>query len=109
MTTKTASSINPHPDFRMAHPGELLAEDIAASRQSKTALAQRLGITRKMLYDILDGTSAVTANMALKLEAGVGSSAEFWLGLQMQHDLWKARKAAAVAPVKPARAKKRAA
>jgi addiction module HigA family antidote len=87
----------------MAHPGQLLRDDLGELGTSKTELARRLGITRKMLYDILNGTSAVTAPMALKLEAVVGSSAEFWLGMQMQHDLWKARQAA-----KPRRAVKAA-
>jgi addiction module HigA family antidote len=95
--------LKPNPDFPMAHPGQLLRDDLGELGTSKTELAQRLGITRKMLYDILNGTSAVTAPMALKLEAVVGSSAEFWLGMQMQHDLWKARQAA-----KPRRAVKAA-
>ena len=86
--------MKPHPDFPMAHPGRVLAEAFNAMGTSKTELAQRLGITRKMLYDILNGTSAVTAPMALKLEAVVGSTAEFWLAIQTQHDLWKARQAA---------------
>ena len=95
--------LKPHPDFEMVHPGRLLGDDFEALGTSKTELAQRLGITRKMLYDILNGTSAVTAPMALKLEAVVGSTAEFWLTIQMQHDLWKARQAA-----KPRRAVKAA-
>ncbi len=89
-----AAALKPHPDFPMTHPGKLLRADISELGTSKTELAKRLGITRKMLYDILNGTSAVTAPMALKLEAVVGSPAEFWLSLQMQHDLWKARQAA---------------
>jgi addiction module HigA family antidote len=87
----------------MAHPGQLLRDDLGELGTSKTDLAQRLGITSKMLYDILNGTSSVTAPMALKLEAVVGSPAEFWLTMQMQHDLWKARHAA-----KPRRAVKAA-
>jgi addiction module HigA family antidote len=35
---------------------------------------------------------AVTPEMALRLEAGVGSSAEMWLGLQAEYDLHQSRK-----------------
>ena len=34
----------------------------------------------------------VTPDMAVRLEAVVGSTAETWLALQAAHDLWKARK-----------------
>ncbi|MGO4686254.1 HigA family addiction module antitoxin [Hyphomicrobium sp. 2TAF46] len=51
-----------------------------------------MGVSRRALYDILEGKSAITAPTALRLEAVLGSSAEFWLVLQSQHDLWKARK-----------------
>jgi antitoxin HigA-1 len=86
--------LKPHPDLPMPHPGRLLADDVEALGTGKAELARRLGVTRKALYDILDGKTGVTASMALRLEAVFGSSAEFWLGLQTQHDLWKARQAA---------------
>jgi addiction module HigA family antidote len=90
---KTAP-LKPHPNFPMPHPGGILAEAIDAIDDSKSRLAERLGITRKMLYDILNEKSAITAAMAVKLETVIGSSAEFWLGLQSRHDLWKARRLA---------------
>lgn len=91
---RTSAGIRPHPDLPMSHPGEFLPEVIEAMNITKSELAKRLGVTRKALYDVLDGKSAVSASMALKLEKVIGSSAEFWLGLQMQHDLWKARQTA---------------
>lgn len=91
---RTSAGLKPHPDVPMQHPGAFLPEMIEAMGVTKTALAKRLGVTRKALYDVLDGKSAVTASMALRLEKVVGSTAEFWLGLQMQHDLWKARQSA---------------
>jgi len=60
----------------------------------KTDLADRLGVTRKALYDILAGTTGITAQMAVALEREVGSSAEFWLNLQSNFDLWQVRKTA---------------
>ena len=58
---------------------------------SKTEAAASLGITRKALYDVLDGSRAVAPEMAVRLEAGLGSCAEMWFGMQAAHDLWKAR------------------
>ena len=92
MSTKSLFP-RPHPDFRMPHPGSLISDDLEVLHVSKTEFAKRLGVTRKALYDILDGKTGVTASMALKLEAVIGSSAEMWLGMQAQHDLWKARQA----------------
>ncbi len=81
--------LKPHTTFPMQHPGEILTESIEAMNVSKTDLATRLGVTRKALYDVLDGKTGVSAKMALALEREVGSSAEFWLSLQSNYDLWK--------------------
>ena len=104
------TNFKPHASFQMPPPGALLAESIGALGLTKTEVAKRLGVTRKSLYDVLDGSSAITAMMALRLEATVGSSAEFWLNLQTQYDLWRARKALAIpARGKTGRSKARAA
>ena len=93
--------LRPHPDLRPPHPGELLTENVDAMGIGKAEFARRLGVTRKALYDVLDGKTGVTATMALRLESVVGSSAEFWLGLQSQHELWKARQVLALKGPKP--------
>ena len=103
------TNLKANASFPMPPPGALLAENIGALGLTKTEVAKRLGVSRKALYDVLDGTSAISAAMALRLEATVGSSAEFWLNLQAQYDLWRARKAAAPAGSKPGRGKARAA
>lgn len=82
-----------NPELRPAHPGELLTEAIDEMGEGKAEIARRLGVTRAALYNILDGKSAVTASMAVKLETIIGSSAEMWLGMQTAFDLWSARQA----------------
>lgn len=89
-----------HPSLRPSHPGELIAADIEALGASKTSIAAQLGVTRKALYDILDGKTGVTAAMAVRLETVLGSSAEMWMGLQSAHDLWKARRTTVAKPAK---------
>lgn len=80
-----------HPNVRPSHPAEVILLGIEESGVKKSDLARALGISRNTLYNLLDQRQSVTAEMALRLEAVWGSTAEFWLRLQEQHDLWKAR------------------
>ena len=70
------------------HPGAILREEILpALPQSKTEIAQLLGISRQTLYDILDEKQPVTVQMALRLGKLFGTSAESWINMQVAHDL----------------------
>ncbi|HEX3986687.1 MAG TPA: HigA family addiction module antitoxin [Acidobacteriaceae bacterium] len=71
-----------------AHPGEILREQMGT--MSVTKLATHLGISRVTLSRLLNGTSGVSADMALKLSEALGTSPELWLNLQTQYDLWHA-------------------
>lgn len=79
--------------MRMAnppHPGELLRDIMGSTTVS--ALAKHLGVTRANLSMLLNGRSGVSAMMSLKLDEAFGTSEGFWLRLQNQDDLAKARK-----------------
>jgi len=56
-----------------------------------TAAAAALGVTRKALSDLLNGHSGVSPDMAIRLEKLFGSTADAWLRMQLQRDLWEAR------------------
>jgi addiction module HigA family antidote len=73
-----------------AHPGEVL-RDYLPQGLAVTEAARRLGVTRQALSALLNGRAGVSAEMALRLEAGLGTSAEMWIGMQSAFDLWKAR------------------
>ena len=79
--------------FNPPHPGEILKEDILPERHlSVTEAAMQLGITRVALSRVINGNAAISIDLALKLEKWLdGPSAEVWLGMQMDYDLWKAR------------------
>jgi antitoxin HigA-1 len=81
-----------HPDIRPSHPAELIDDSLNEIGMSKAALARALGISRNTLYVLLGQRQAVTASMAVRLEAVLGSTAETWLALQASHDLWRARR-----------------
>jgi addiction module HigA family antidote len=74
-----------------AHPGEILREYLPEDLGVGEA-AKRLGVTRQALSALINGRAGVSASMALRLEAALGTSAEMWLGIQTNYDLWEARK-----------------
>ncbi|MEM8324842.1 HigA family addiction module antitoxin [Morganella morganii] len=71
-----------------AHPGLVLREYLDGI--SVTEAAKALGVTRTTLSRILNGNSGISADMALRLESALGTSAEMWTGMQSQYDLWQA-------------------
>ena len=82
-----------HPSIKPHHPAESLREHILpALGMTKAAFAEALGVSRQTLHDLLTEKQGVSAVMAVRLEAVVGGSAEFWLNLQAAHDLWHARR-----------------
>ena len=74
--------------YNPAHPGEVLRESLPQT-MTLAEVAKRLGVTRQALSAVLNGRSAVSAEMAVRLSKALGTSADFWLGLQMQYDLWR--------------------
>src|SRR5271157_4411053 len=72
--------------FNPAHPGEVLRDYLG--EMSVADAASRLGVTRAHLSRVLNAHAGITANMSLRLSAALGTSPEFWLKMQMQHDLW---------------------
>ena len=87
------------------HPGEMLSEEfLKPLRISQSAFAERLGISSSRLNEIIRGKRGVTADTALRLAQVLGMSADFWLGLQQDWDLWHAvrsEKAAAITRLEP--------
>lgn len=76
------------------HPGETILEDVLKPLDmSVNRLAKALGVTAARLNDIVRGRRGVTADTALRLARYLGTSAEFWLGLQLEYDLRVARRA----------------
>jgi addiction module HigA family antidote len=74
--------------LKPTHPGELLREDVLpALGIPKTEIARRLGISRAMLYAILEERAPVSPSMALRLGKLLGTSAESWLNMQRDYDL----------------------
>jgi addiction module HigA family antidote len=75
------------------HPGEVLQDTVvSAAGISVSELARKLGVSRVTLSRVINGRAAVSADMALRLAAALGGSAESWLQMQAAYDLWHAAK-----------------
>jgi addiction module HigA family antidote len=82
----------------------LLEEFLKPLAISQSAFAVRLGVSFPRLNELIRGKRGVTPDTALRLARVLGTSAEFWLGLQQDWDLWQAmqgEKAAEIAALQP--------
>jgi addiction module HigA family antidote len=73
-------------------PGEVLREDfMVPTGTSINKLALDLHVAPNRILEIVKGKRAITADTALRLAQYLGTTPDFWLGLQMQYDLERAQ------------------
>ena len=76
-------------------PGEVLKEEFMEPLGlSANMLARRLKVPPNRITAIINNKRSVTSDTALRLAQAFGTTPEFWLNLQMAHDLSAARMAA---------------
>jgi len=84
---------NIKPMHNPPHPGEFIAQVyLEPFGVSGRVLAQQLDVSASTLSRVLNGTSRVSPEMALRLSKALGRTPESWLAMQDAHDLWQARK-----------------
>jgi addiction module HigA family antidote len=70
------------------HPGEILSEEFMKPMGiSPARLALDLDVPQASIQEILEGRSAITADMALRLSIYFRAEPRFWLNLQQEYDL----------------------
>ena len=74
-----------------APPSQMLAGRLDDLGMTRTAFAAHIGISRVMLSKVLNGHSAVSADMDLRLSEALGTEPGYWLALQNQRGLWTSR------------------
>jgi addiction module HigA family antidote len=80
------------PKLTPIHPGETIKEDVLKPLgMSVNQLARDLSVDATRLNEIVRGRRGVTPDTALRLARYLGGSAEFWLGLQLEYDLRRAK------------------
>ena len=83
-------SLQPH---NPSHPGALIYRTYIEPFDEITVagVARKLGVNKSTFSRLVAGHVAITADMAVKLSAVLGRSAESWLRLQEHYDLWQSR------------------
>lgn len=79
--------------MRPIHPGEVLREEfLGPMGMSAHALAMALHVPAPRINDIVRERRGITADTAIRLGRFFGMSAEFWMGLQADYEMARARK-----------------
>jgi antitoxin HigA-1 len=78
--------------MRPVHPGEVLRDELADLGLSARAFAKALDIPVNRVTQILRAERGVSADTALRLARYFGTSAEFWMDLQSDYELRRARR-----------------
>ncbi|MFH1665554.1 MAG: HigA family addiction module antitoxin [Candidatus Omnitrophota bacterium] len=68
------------------HPGKTLAETIDALNMTQVEFAERTGLTKKTVNEIIQGKNPITPDSAIKFAAVFGTSSSFWNNLQRNYD-----------------------
>jgi antitoxin HigA-1 len=78
--------------FNPPHPGAFIQEVyLEPNGMSGRELALKLGVAASTLSRVLNEASGVSPEMALRLSKALGRSAESWLTMQDNYDLWQAK------------------
>ena len=74
------------------HPGYMVKQEVLDALPLKvTDAARKLGMSRVALSRIVNGRAGISPALAIRLETAGISSARFWMALQMNYDLARAR------------------
>lgn len=80
--------------FKPIHPGEILQEEfLTPMRISQSKLARAIDVPHRRVNEIVLGKRNITPDTAMRFAAYFGTSAEFWMNLQITYDLrWLQRR-----------------
>lgn len=82
----------PEPEFLCPPPGHVLHEEYLKPLSiTKTDLAKAIGVLEGRVTDVLNGESPVGVELSLRLARYFSTAADFWVRLQLEHDMERAR------------------
>jgi HTH-type transcriptional regulator/antitoxin HigA len=91
----------------MPPPGAMLKRELEARGWTQKDLAAIIQRPEQAISEIANGEKRITPETAISFASAFGTSAEFWLNLQSNHDLWQAQRAQAANAADPIRRKAR--
>ena len=74
------------------HPGEVLKEELESRNITQKSFADKTGLSRSVVSDVLNGRRGVNTEYALLFEAILGIDAELWLRMQARYDMAKVKR-----------------
>jgi len=81
-----------NPDRKPTHPGAILREDVLpALNMTQAEFAERLGVSRLTVSELLHEKRACSPEMAARLARLLNTTPESWLNMQAARDLWEVR------------------
>lgn len=93
--------------MRPPQPGPAILDLLIEDRDlTITAAAKLMDISRKQLSEVVNGNAALTPEMAIRIERVFGSSADLWMKMQTEYDLWLADNSGKLDHLKPIPARK---
>ena len=73
--------------YNPCHPGLMIRDDVLPALElSLNEAAEQLGVSCTTLSRVINGRSAITAEMALRVGKWVGNGPEIWLRMQGQYE-----------------------
>jgi antitoxin HigA-1 len=83
-----------------AHPGRILQEEfLEPLKISQLAFAKHIGVSFQTVNTLVNEKRGVSVEMAYLLADAFNMSPEFWLSLQMKHDLTSHRREKKIRPL----------
>jgi addiction module HigA family antidote len=73
--------------YTPTHPGEVLKDEIEFRGISQTSLAKQMGMSYKILNDLLNGRRTLTTQTAMMFEAALNVPADSLMGLQLKYNM----------------------
>lgn len=85
--------ILPDPEREPVHPGAVLRRMVLPDLdRPMTEIARSLGISRQLLYSIVNEKAPVTPEVAVRLGKLCGNGPRLWANMQAAYDLWHAER-----------------
>lgn len=83
-----------NPNRKPTHPGAIFREDVLpALGMTQAALAERLGVSRLTVSELLHEKRGLSADLAIRIGKLTGTTPESWLRMQEAVDIWQLSRA----------------
>ena len=80
-------------NLRPMHPGKVLSEIYMQEMGlNQSQLAEKCKCSPRKINEIVNGKRSISPEFAIILEDVLGTTAEMWVQIQAEYDLWVARK-----------------